>query len=210
VLQSFAKWWCQMPGWLGLSIGAQGLTLVELRSLEGAIHQWGTVEWVEPLVDPWADLKRLASEVKALRQRQRIQARRLAMGLPRHLTVEQSLQIAADLPVRDVHAHVAWAASQALQMEWDAVAFDYRFEADDEVPSTHQQDSRTVTWRACPQAMVRAAQEMSRAAGLKLQFLGVEPLPDADPVACHGLLLDGPSATQLGIACEMARQGAQA
>lgn len=198
-----------MPGWLGLSIGEQGLTLVALRSLDGQVQQWGACAWVEPVADPWADLRGLASEVKALRQRQHIQGRRLAMGLPRHLTVEQSLQVAADLPVRDVQAHVAWAASQALEMEWDAVAYDYRFETDVDAPSVQLQDSRTVTWMACPQAMVRAAQQMSKAAGLKLQFLGIEPLPDFESVVRHGLLPDGASLAQFDIACEMARQGAQ-
>jgi len=51
--------------------------------------------------------------------------------------------------------------------------------------------------------------KMSKAAGLKLQFLGIEPLPDSASLVRHGLPPDGSSPTQFDMACEMARQGAQ-
>lgn len=212
MLQSFQKWWGRSPGWLGLSVGEHGMTLVEMSSGVGSdrpICRWGATAWMAPASDPWANVMYLATQVKALQHRQQIQAGRLAIGLPCHRVVLQTLHIDTHLPARDVRAHVAWAAGQALDLEWDAVSFDYRSESIVDPQSGPSQDGRTVTWVACPKSLVRAAHELSQAAGLKLHFLGVEPFPETLSLTSYSPP-DLEDSIQFQVACEMAKQGAQA
>jgi len=121
------------------------------------------------------------------------------MGLPADRVVLQTFQVDADWPTSELRAQVNWRASQALGLDWNEVAFDYRMES--------QGGHRTVHWLACPMALVHAAQLMSRTARLRLQFLGVEP---AQTSLQEGMQGSAPELfPQRQVACEMARQGSQ-
>ena len=122
------------------------------------------------------------------------------MGLPQNQVAQDSLQVEEALPEKDIRARVVWAASQRLQLEWDAVVVDYRFEPQEtELRSTS--GFRTVSWGACGIAWTRAADQISRAAGLSLQFLGVEPVLDVTTFE--------DTSPRYRIACELAWQGAR-
>jgi Tfp pilus assembly PilM family ATPase len=121
------------------------------------------------------------------------------MGVPADRVVLQTLQVDADWPASELRAQVNWRASQALGLNWDEVAFDYRMES--------QGEHLAVQWLACPVALVHAAQLMSRTARLRLQFLGVEPAQTPLRKEIQG---SAPALfPQWQMACEMARQGSQ-
>ena len=116
--------------------------------------------------------------------------RRLALAMPSKAVVSDSLWVDAGLTAQEIHDQVTWVASQALQLDWDAVAVDYRR---DETPTGGSAGQVHWLWAACPQERVDAASQLSRAAGLRLAFLGPS-LPDLTPedgrpmryhVACH-------------------------
>jgi Tfp pilus assembly PilM family ATPase len=215
VLHSFAKWWSGRPVWLGLSVNAQGMTLVEwsaaARAQPSALR-WGQASWTavasDPAVtDPWQDPSRLGVAVQELAQRTGVRCRRLAMGVSAERVVQQRLQVEANWPVSELRAQVQWNASQALGLAWDEVAFDYRFDPQDDGLSPQADGLRTLHWLACPLALVLAAQQMCRSARLRLQFMGVEPAQIGGPELTFAGMPEGP--VQLQLACEMARQGAQ-
>jgi len=218
---SFAKWWRCAPAWLGFSVDAQGMTLVEwcpTGRAPASATCWGQEKWPHGDAHPlgaWRDPAELGTEVLSLWQRSGMRCRRLAMGLPADRVVQQTLQVDADLPASEVRAQVNWSASQVLDLAWNDVAFDYRVENQGDA-SLHPRESLTVNWLACPMALVQAARQMSRTARLQLQFLGVEPVhrlpleerlggaPVETPVVAPEL------SPQFLLACEMARQGAVA
>lgn len=205
MMQCFVKGWRRTPVWLGLSIHDQRMTLVEWRAVvatQPPLPRWAQEEWVpsaEPTPGLWEEPAKWGAALGRLWQRAGMQCRRLAMGLPADRVVLQTLQVQADCPANELRAQVNWRASQALGLNWDEVAFDYRMES--------LGGPLTVHWLACPMKLVHAAQLMSRAAGLRLQFLGVEPahmdLREEKRGAAPELL------PQLQVACEMARQGSQ-
>jgi Tfp pilus assembly PilM family ATPase len=205
MMQCFVRGWRRTPVWLGLSIHDQRMTLVEWHAVaatQAPLSRWAQEEWVpstQPAPGLWDEPAKSGATLGRLWQRAGMQCRRLAMGLPANRVVLQTLQVQADCPANELRAQVNWRASQALGLNWDEVAFDYRMESPD--------GPQTVQWLACPLALVQAAQLMSRAAGLRLQFLGVEPahmgLREEKQGGAPDLL------PQLQVACEMARQGSQ-
>lgn len=216
--QSFAKWWRRAPVCLGFSVNAQSMTLVEWGRAglaQAPLERWAQEVWApgekqdaKPGPSAWeepAQLAQLGAAVHAAWQRAGMRCRRLAMGLPSELVVQQTLQLDADLPARELRAQVNWSASQALDLAWDEVAFDFRIDQPADAQAAQPGASLTVTWLACPMALVQAAQQMSHSAGLRLQFLGVEP--------AHMPLFEVPASDLAGLspqwhlACEMARQG---
>ena len=207
---SFGNWWQRGSVWLGLSVNAHSMTLVEWRPMQAPIaplQRWAQETWaLGPSIapDPWEDPTRLGLAVQALAQRAGLRCRRLAMGVAADRVVQQRMPVEPGLPARDVRAQVNWSASQALGLAWHEVAFDYRLVPEDVTGSAALDAPRTVDWLACPMRLVQAAQLMSRSAHLRLQFLGVEPVPMALTQAATAA---GPA--QLQVACEMARQGAQ-
>ncbi len=203
MFQSFGKWRRQSPGWLGLSIDAQGMTLVDLgpaSMASGQIQRSVAKDWVDPTASPWQDPLASGAAIQNWLKRAELPRRRLAMGLPQDQVAQDSLQVEDALPEKDIRAQVVWAASQRLQLEWDAVVVDYRCELQ-ETESRSISGSRTVFWGACGIAWTRAADQMSRAAGLSLQFLGVEPAMDL-------AIWEGTS-LRYRIACDLAWQGAR-
>jgi Tfp pilus assembly PilM family ATPase len=132
--------------------------------------------------------------------------------------VQQTLQLEAGLPDKDIRAQVNWRASQALALAWNDVAFDYRIESEsqnqsesDPATQTHAVDSVDailVKWLACPMSVVQAARQMSHSAGLHLRFLGVEPAHTPLMDALRGG--DPALLPQWHGACDIARQGAMA
>ena len=216
--QSFAKWWRRAPVCLGFSVNAQSMTLVEWGRAglaQAPLERWAQEVWApgekqdaKPGPSAWeepAQLAQLGAAVRTAWQRAGMRCRRLAMGLPSELVVQQTLQLDADLPARELRAQVNWSASQALDLAWDEVAFDFRIDQPADGQAAQPGASLTVTWLACPMALVQAAQQMSHSAGLRLQFLGVEP--------AHMPVSEGPASDLAGLspqwhlACEMARQG---
>lgn len=215
---SWMQRWHDASIWLGLSVNEQSLTLVE-----GAQRSWPPEpgqRWVQA---PWApphtpalfsapfagmDPVALGTAVRTQWQRAGMRCRRLAMGVPADRVVQQSLQLEADVPAHEVRAQVQWSASQALGLEWDEVAFDLRLEPAVVQHGLATSAVQTVHWLACPRAWVQAAQQMSRVAQLRLQFLGVEPVhgPASDPGIADAA--QKPAPVQWQRACEMARQGA--
>jgi Tfp pilus assembly PilM family ATPase len=205
MVQRFVRGWRQAPVCLGLSIHDQRMTLVEWHAAGAAqpsVQRWVQEEWMpsaEPAPGLWDEPARMGATLGRLWQRAGMQCRRLAVGLPADRVVLQTLQVEADCPANELRAQVNWRASQALGLNWDEVAFDYRTESPD--------GPLTVHWLACPMALVHAAQLMSRAARLHLQFVGVEPahmgLRENQQGGAPALL------PQLQMACEMARQGSQ-
>jgi len=213
VQHSFAKWWSRGPVWLGLSLNQGRMALVPWRAAgtePPASPRWRQEAWALdacsiPATDPWQDPVGCGAPLQRLVQRLGVRCRRLAMGVPAERVVQQRLQVDADLPAGELRAQVQWSASQALGLAWDEVACDHRFDEDGEALTSGA--PRTVHWLACPLTLVQAAQQISQAAGLRLQFLGVEPAHSAQEMA-------EPSATQqvltsVQVACELARQGAQ-
>lgn len=216
--QSFAKWWRRAPVCLGFSVNAQSMTLVEwcrAGLAQAPLERWAQEVWApgekqdgKPGLSAWdepAQLAQLGAAVRTAWQRAGMRCRRLAMGLPSELMVQQTLQLDADLPARELRAQVNWSASQALDLAWDEVAFDFRIDKPADAQAAQPGTSLTVTWLACPMTLVQAAQQMSHSAGLRLQFLGVEPahMPLSEDAASD---LAGLS-PQWHLACEMARQG---
>jgi hypothetical protein len=218
VQQSFAKWWRRAPVCLGFSVNAQSMTLVEWCPVDLAqapLERWAQEVWTpgekqdgKPGLSAWeepAQLAQLGAAVRTAWQRAGMRCRRLAMGLPSELMVQQTLQLDADLPARELRAQVNWSASQALDLAWDEVAFDFRIDKPADAQAAQPGTSLTVTWLACPMTLVQAAQQMSLSAGLRLQFLGVEsahmPLSEDAASDLAGL------SPQWHLACEMARQG---
>ena len=203
MLQYFEKWRRQPPGWLGLSIDAQGMTLVDLcpeAMTSGQIQRSVAEDWVDLTASPWQDPLASGAAIQKWLKRAELPRRRLAMGLPQDQVAQDSLQVELALAEKDIHAQVVWAASQRLQLEWDAVVVDYRCEPQEtELRSTS--GFRTVSWGACGIAWTRAADQMSRAAGLSLQFLGVEPVLDVATFE--------DTSPRYRIACELAWQGAR-
>ena len=216
--QSFAKWWRRAPVCLGFSVNAQSMTLVEWGRAglaQAPLERWAQEVWTpgekqdaKPGPSAWeepAQLAQLGAAVRTAWQRAGMRCRRLAMGLPSELVVQQTLQLDADLPARELRAQVNWSASQALDLAWDEVAFDFRIDKPADAQAAQPGASLTVTWLACPMTLVQAAQQMSHSAGLRLQFLGVEP--------AHMPVSEGPASDLAGLspqwhlACEMARQG---
>lgn len=216
--QSFAKWWRRAPVCLGFSVNAQSMTLVEWGRAglaQAPLERWAQEVWAmgekqdgKPGPSAWdepAQLAQLGAAVHAAWQRAGMRCRRLAMGLPSELVVQQTLQLDADLPARELRAQVNWSASQALDLAWDEVAFDFRIDQPADGQAAQPGASLTVTWLACPMSLVQAAQQMSHNAGLRLQFLGVEP---AHLRQVEDLQMGEPAlAPQWHLACEMARQG---
>ena len=216
--QSFAKWWRRAPVCLGFSVNAQSMTLVEWGRAglaQAPLPRWAQEVWApgekqdaKPGPSAWeepAQLAQLGAAVHAAWQRAGMRCRRLAMGLPSELVVQQTLQLDADLPARELRAQVNWSASQALDLAWDEVAFDFRIDQPADGQAAQPGASLTVTWLACPMTLVQAAQQMSHNAGLRLQFLGVEP---AHLRQVEDLQMGEPAlAPQWHLACEMARQG---
>ena len=215
MLHSFAKWWSGRPVWLGLSVNAQSMTLVEWRAAgcaQPTTLRWGQETWTagahdSAVSDPWQDPSRLGVAVQELAQRTGVRCRRLALGVSADRVVQQRLQVQANWPVSELRAQVQWSASQALGLGWDEVSFDYRFDPQDDALSPQAQGFRTLHWLACPMALVLAAQQMCRSAHLSLQFMGVEPAQIGRPALTIAGMPEGP--VQLLVACEMARQGAQ-
>lgn len=213
---SFAPWRWLRPAWLGLSVNTQSMTLVEWRpghSVPPTRLRWGQETWaVEAFgadsADPWADPNRLGLAVQALAHRVGLRCRRLAMGMAAHQVVQQRMQLEAGLPLRELRAQVNWHASQALGLAWNEVAFDYRLEPQDAGVSHGPAEPLALHWVACPMARVHAAQQMSRAAGLHLQFLGLAPEPFCLSPQAQVTAPERPA--QWHLACDMARQGAQA
>lgn len=204
----FAKWWSRGPVWLGLSLNHGSMTLVQWRAAGTeplASPRCGQDACSIPATDPWQDPVGCGAQVQTLVRRLGVRCRRLAMGVPAERVVQQRLQVDADLPAGELRAQVQWSASQALGLAWDEVACDHRFDEDGEALATGA--PRTVHWLACPLSLVQAAQQISQAAGLSLQFLGVEPAHSAqemaEPSAAPKIL------TPVQVACELARQGAQ-
>lgn len=221
--QFLAKWWRRTPTCLGVSHNASGMTLVQWSPCDPAQapgQRWAQEDWAptEALDAPgWDDPLKSGAMLASLHQRAGLSCRRLAMGLPADRVLQQSLQVAADLPARDVRDQVNWSASQALDLAWDEVAFDYQIESPGDVEALSPSGASTpnafltVNWIACPMALVQAAQQMSRAARLHLQFLGVEPaLMPAWHEAFNAVPADAPAfSPQWHMAYELARQGAQ-
>ncbi len=213
--RSFAKWWSGRTVWLGLSVNAQSMTLVEWSAAgcaQPSALRWGQASWTaaafDPAVtDPWQDPSRLGVAVQDLAQRSGVRCRRLAMGVSADRVVQQRLQVDANWPVSELRAQVQWSASQALGLAWDEVTVDYRFDPQDDALSPQADGFRTLHWLACPLALVLAAQQMCRSARLSLQFMGVEPAQIGRPELTFAGIPDVP--VQLQVACEMARQGAQ-
>ena len=176
-------------------------------------QRWGQEKWPQgALQGPGTEIDpaRLGAAVQRVWRRSGMRCQKLAMGLPADLVVQQNLQLDADLPERDIRAQVNWRASEVLSLAWDQVAFDYRVVV---APLTGARGSPStaslsVSWLACPRALVQAAQQMSRSAGLHLCLLGLEsaqPPPEEDHAG-----MDADLIPQLLRACEMARQGAGA
>jgi len=177
MFQSLGKWQRQAPGSLGLSIDAQGFTLVALCPVAAGkqpILPWGQADWNGPLASPWQDPLASGAAIHACLKRANIPRWRLAMGLPQDLVKQGTLLVEDGLPAKDIRDQVIWAASQDGQLEWDAVVVDYRCEPQ---AAAHPLTSGScrVTWAACGKTWALAADQMSRAAGLSLQFLGVAP-----------------------------------
>ena len=210
------SWGFRVPVCLGLSFNAQSLSLVEWRPTRPAHspgQRWGQEEWAQgALQGPGTEIApaRLGAAVQSVWRRSGLRCQKLAMGLPADRVVQQSLQLDADLPDRDIRAQVNWRASEVLSLAWDQVAFDYRVDVAPlpgalGAPSTA---SLQVRWLACPRVLVQAAQQMSRSAGLHLCLLGLEP---AQPPPQQDLAgMDAGLTPQWHLACEMARQGAGA
>jgi len=212
----FGRRGSRVPVCLGLSFDAQSLSLVEwspTRPAYSSCLRWGQQdgsqgEWSGPALQ--RDPARLGAAVRSLWRSSGMRCQKLAMGLPADLVVQQNLQLDADLPERDIRAQVNWRASEVLSLAWDQVAFDYRVVV---APLTGARGSPptaslSVSWLACPRALVQAAQQMSRSAGLHLCLLGLEsaqPPPEEDHAG-----MDADLIPQLLRACEMARQGAGA
>lgn len=215
---SWMQRWQRAPVWLGLSVNAHSLTLVEgadPRWPPAPGQRWVQAAWTSPhnsalSSDPFAgmDLVALGTAVRTQWQRAGMCCRRLAMGVPADRVVQQSLQLEADVPAHEVRAQVQWSASQALGLEWSEVAFDVRLEPPLVQHGLETSAVQTVHWLACPRAWVQAAQQMSRVAQLRLQFLGVEPVdgPASDPGIADAA--QKPAPVQWHKASEMARQGA--
>ena len=216
--QSFSTGGRRSSPWLGLSLDDQSMTLVEwcpAPRAQAAGPRWAQEVWAQgqrqDLV-AWDEPVRWGAAVQMLWQRSGMRCRRLALALPAERVVQQTLQVDADLPAREVRAQVQWSASQTLDLAWDAVAFDYRVERPADAPAERPGHAVTVNWLACPLVLVRAAQQMSRAARLELQFVGVELVHGA---AWAHLRSEVPGGTvefsaQLHRACEVAHQGAVA
>lgn len=222
--QSFAKWWRRAPVCLGFSVNAKSMTLVEWGPAglaQAPLPRWAQEVWgagdageaqgEKPGLSAWdepAQLAQLGTAVRTAWQRAGMRCRRLAMGLPSQVVVQQTLQLDADVPAGELRAQVNWSASQALELAWDEVAFDFRIEnpaVEADARAVQPGASLTVNWLACPMALVHAAQQMSHSAGLRLQFLGVEP---AHLRQVQDLQMGEPAlAPQWHLACEMARQG---
>lgn len=209
--------WQSAPLCLGLSFDAQSLTLLEgpgwcwppEPGLRWAQAAWSAsdnpVPSPSPVPNPLMDPVALGTSVRTAWQGSGMRCRRLAMGVPADQVVQQVLQIDADLPAHEVRTQVQWQASQALAMEWQEVAFDYQLDPAARPPGPRSEASQTVHWLACPLAWVQWAQQMSRAAQLRLQFLGVEPL-GLQGSADTFMQMSAPLQWQR--ASEMARQGA--
>ena len=204
MLQSFGKWWRQPPGWLGLSIDPQGMTLVALGPADlasGEIQRSVAHDWLEATTaSPWQDPLATGGAIHAWLKRAGLPRWRLAMGLPQGQVAQGRLQVEGALPERDIRAQVTWAAGQALQLEWDAVVVDYRCETQD-AETRSASGTRTVSWGACSKAWALAADQMSRSAGLSLQFLGVDPVRDVSVMEDKSL--------RYRVACDLAWQGAR-
>jgi Tfp pilus assembly PilM family ATPase len=201
--QYFDKWRRQPPGWLGLSIDAQGMTLVDLcpeAMTSGQIQRSVAEDWIDLTASPWQDPVGSGAAIQKCLKRAELPRRRLAMGLPQDQVAQGSLQVQSSLPERDIRAQVVWAAGQALQLEWDAVVVDYRCETQ-EAETRPASGTRTVTWGACGKSWALAADQMSRSAGLSLQFLGVEPVRDISVMEDKSL--------RYRVACDLAWQGAR-
>jgi len=200
---SLGKWRSQAPGSLGLSMDAQGFTLVALCAVnpdKSQILPFGQADWTGPLASPWQDPLASGAAIHVCLKRAQLPRWRLAMGLPQDQVWQGVLQVEEALPARDIRDQVIWAASQDLQLEWDAVVVDYQWEPP-EAGSPASKGSRRVSWAACGKSWALAADQMSRAAGLSLQFLGVDPEFDSHE-------MEGPS-LQYRSACELAKQVAR-
>jgi len=197
---SLGKWRHQAPWSLGLSMDAQGFTLVALCAVDpdkSPMLPFGQADWPSPLASPWQDPLASGAAIQACQKRAKLPRWRLAMGLSQDQVRQGALQVEEGLPLGDIRDQVIWAASQALQLEWDAVVVDYQCVLQ-EAWSPSSTGSRSVAWAACNKAWALAADQMSRAAGLSLQFLGVAPALDS-----HAM--EGPS-LRYRSACELARQ----
>ena len=200
MLQSLRNRWWPAPGWLGMAMDDQGASLVELcpqsmvlRHIDRSVD----VHWPVPK-QPWLDPVACGQALSKCMTDAHIQPRRLAMAVPRDAVVQGSLWMDVNLTDAEIHDQVTWVASQALQLEWDAVAVDYRRE---ETPTEGSAGQDQWFWAACPQDRVNAASQLSRAAGLRLAFLGLEP-PDGVPEDGRPL--------RYRVACHMAWQAARA
>jgi Tfp pilus assembly PilM family ATPase len=204
MMHSFGKWWRQPPGWLGLSIDSQGMTLVALcheAMASGHIQRSVAQDWLEAAAaSPWQDPSAIGVAIHAWLKHAGLPRWRLAMGLPQDQVAQGSLQVQSSLPERDIRAQVIWAAGQALQLEWDAVVVDYRCEKQ-AAETRSGSGTRKVSWGACGKAWALAADQMSRSAGLSLQFLGVEPVRDISVIEDKSL--------RYRVACDLAWQGAR-
>jgi len=203
MFQSFGKWRRQPPGWLGLSMDPQGMTLVALcheAMASGQIQRYIAQDWVDATSSSWQDPLATGAAIRAWLKIAGLPRWRLAMGLPQDQVAQGSLQVEGNLPARDIRAQVIWAAGQALQLEWDAVVVDYRFETQEAEPRSAS-GIRTVSWGASGKALALAADQMSRSAGLSLQFLGVEPVRDVSVMEDKSL--------RYRVACSLALQGAR-
>jgi len=203
MFQSLVKWRRQAPGSLGLSIDALGFTLVALRP--EAMHSsqilpFGQSDWTDLSVSPWQDPLASGTAIQACLKRAKLPRWRLAMGLPQEQVTQGALQVEDGLPAKDIRDQVIWAASQGLQLEWDAVVVDYQLEPQ-EAGLQSPLGARRVSWAACGKAWALAADQMSRAAGLSLQFLGVAPAFDLNE-------MEGPE-LRYRSACDLAMQVAR-
>lgn len=192
MLQSLRNRWWPAPGWLGMAMDEKGASLVELcpqAMVQRRIERSVDVPWPAPK-QPWQDPVACGRALSRGMAEAHIGHRRLALAMPSNAVVSDSLWVDADLTAQEIHDQVTWVASQALQLDWDAVAVDYRR---DETPIGGSAGQVHWFWAACPQERVDAASQLSRAAGLRLAFLGPS-LPDLTPedgrpmryhVACH-------------------------
>ena len=106
----------------------QGASLVELcpqAMVQRRIERSVDVPWPTPK-QPWQDPVACGRALSRGMADAHIGHRPLALALPSDAVVQDSLWVDADLTAQEIHDQVTWVASQALQLEWDAVAVDYR------------------------------------------------------------------------------------